>query len=564
MAKPAPKKTVYLAFLGLTFDRRDSHWRPNLEACRALGKKPLEFWCFFDPSNRPAAAVYRDLKADILKAGRTGIRFHTKDPGLDDPWEFESVYQRLWDLFSGFDFDPETDYLVSLQTGTHIIQIVMFLLLRRGVLPGRLVQVSPPARRGADTRVRRTDVKSDRFERLLSHSERAENESFLKDNILTRNKRYNTLINKMESVARMTREPILLLGPSGAGKTRLARRIYELKKNIGQLKGKFQQLNCAEFHGDLIQSQLFGHKKGSFTGATTNFPGHLREADGGLLFLDEIGDLSLENQARLLKALDEKSFYPLGSTHPVTSNFQIICGTNHSLAAKIQSGEFRVDFYHRLSTWRFTLPSLAERKEDIEANLDFELSRLATESKTELLMTRDARRLWLRFARSPEARWLGNFRDLRQSVRRMSDMAPGGVIDRAVANDEVRRLKDEWEYLSQPATTSVGKGSPWTAPKPAEISATGDKFAIVEKALGPNLRKFTRLQQAELELILREAPACRTMKELGERLYTKNGRAPANPGDNIAKKLKSFGLRWEDVRECGGWSIETRPFISIT
>src|SRR4029077_17672785 len=136
---------------------------------------------------------------------------------------------------------------------------------------------------------------------------------------------------------------LLLMGPTGAGKSQLARRIYELKKSRRQLAGSggsgpFVEINCATIRGDAAMSALFGHTKGAFTGAVSARPGLLRAADGGVLLLDEIGELGLDEQAMLLRALEEKGFLPVGSDVEVRSDFQLLAGTNRELMGEVRTG----------------------------------------------------------------------------------------------------------------------------------------------------------------------------------------------------------------------------------
>ena len=204
--------------------------------------------------------------------------------------------------------------------------------------------------------------------------------AFLKSGIATRNARFNTMIDEIERVAIKSKAPMLLMGPTGAGKSFLARRVYELKKSRHQLDGKFIDLNCATLHGDGAASTLFGHIKGSFTGAGADRPGLLRSAHKGLLFLDEIGELGLDEQAMLLKAIEEKRFFPVGADTEVQSDFQLIAGTNRDLGKEVAAGRFREDLYARINLWTYALPGLAQRPEDIEPNLEYLLAQYSVES----------------------------------------------------------------------------------------------------------------------------------------------------------------------------------------
>jgi len=147
--------------------------------------------------------------------------------------------------------------------------------------------------------------------------------SFLKSGIETRNAAFNCLIERIEQVAIASRAPLLLMGPTGAGKSQLARRIYDLKKARSLVAGEFVEVNSAALRGDAAMSALFGHVKRAFTGAARDRPGLLRKADGGVLFLDEVGELGLDEQAMLLRALEEKVFLPVGSDREVESEFQL-------------------------------------------------------------------------------------------------------------------------------------------------------------------------------------------------------------------------------------------------
>jgi len=232
----------------------------------------------------------------------------------------------------------------------------------------------------------------------------------------------------VERVAVRSRAPILFTGPTGAGKSHLARRMFELKKARHQVEGEFVEVNCATLHGDGAASTLFGHKKGAFTGAAADRAGLLRTAHKGVLFLDEIGELGPDEQAMLLKAVEEKRFYPLGSDREVESDFQLVAGTNRDLRTEVAAGRFREDLFARINLWSYVLPGLAQRPEDIEPNVDHLLQRAGEELGRSVRFSNEARAAYLRYAQSPEALWTGNFRDLSASVTRLATLADSGRI----------------------------------------------------------------------------------------------------------------------------------------
>ena len=242
--------------------------------------------------------------------------------------------------------------------------------------------------------------------------------SFLKSGIETHNVAFNFLIERIEQVAIQSVDPILLTGPTGAGKSHLAARIYELKKSCRQVVGGFVEVNCATLRGDAAMSALFGHKKGAFTGATQDRDGLLRTADKGILFLDEVGELGRDEQSMLLRAIEEKRFLPVGSDKEADSDFQLICGTNRTLQDDVTNGLFREDLLSRINLWTFHMPGLRDRPEDIEPNITYELARFAERNNTQVTLNKEAGRRFLSFATSTDAIWPANFRRRKSSRAR--------------------------------------------------------------------------------------------------------------------------------------------------
>lgn len=238
------------------------------------------------------------VTADIAHVSpETKVVSHVMD--FRDPWDFEHVYEKLHAFAISYPFDPDKeDYLVHITTGTHVAQICLFLLTESRHFPARLLQTSPgerTAQRPGNYAI--IDLDLSKYDRLAARfqTEKAEARSLLKSGIETKNAAFNALIERIEQVSIGSRAPILLTGPTGAGKSKLARRIFELKKARRQVSGQLAELNCATLRGDAAMSTLFGHTKGAFTGATTDRPGLLRKADKGLLFLDEVAELGVDD-----------------------------------------------------------------------------------------------------------------------------------------------------------------------------------------------------------------------------------------------------------------------------
>jgi DNA-binding NtrC family response regulator len=244
------------------------------------------------------------------------------------------------------------------------------------------------------------------------------------DVIQTQNKKYKDELKKLLKIL-ATEIPICLLGESGTGKSYLARSIHELSKR----KGKFVELNCASFSGDTLKSELFGHSKGAFTGAVSVVVGKLSEANHGTLFLDEIGSMSLEMQEMLLKAIEEKSYYPVGSNKMMKSEFRVICATLDNLESLIKKGKFRFDLFQRISGYTFTQPSLRERREDILPLIKTKLM-----ASRKIIFKEEAKKILESY------NWPGNIRELLRFAQVIS-LNESGVI----------RAKDVLEFTTNSA-----------------------------------------------------------------------------------------------------------------
>ncbi len=531
---------VAIGLLGPTLDagreqKRWQRWRPtvglHLQGDLAISRFEMLHQRRFD-------LLAHDIAEDIRQVSPTTM-VRSRHIEFSDPWDFEDVYGALWGFAAGYAWKPdEEDYLVHITTGTHVAQICLFLLTESRHLPARIVQTQPSARRGPDERAGEgkatvagthtiIDLDLSKYDKLSSRfaEERAAGAALLTAGIPTRNPAFAALIARVEQVAAATRAPILLGGPTGAGKTVLARRIFELKKARNLVAGSLVELNCATVRGDAAGSALFGHRKGAFTGAVADRDGLLKRADGGVLFLDEIAELGLDEQAMLLRAVEDRIFLPLGADTAVLSDFQLIAGSNRDLRAAVAAGRFREDLLARIDLWSFTLPSLAQRREDLEPNLDYELERFARDCGRRVTMNREARERFLRFALDPASSWSANFRDLGAAVTRMATLAVSGRIDEELVREETARLRAHWQ------------------PPPG---LDDDPLAGILQAKADELDLFDRVQLAEVVRVCRRS---RSQSEAGRTLFARSrlARRTANDADRLQKYLARFDLDWETI-----------------
>ncbi len=521
-------------FLGTALDQgsgpeRWERWRPSVSLCQheELLVDRLVLFCGGDERDQ---AVRAQVDADIRAVSpETEIVWQSFE--LEDPWDFEKVFAELHQFTRDYPFREDWEQLVHISTGSHVCQICLFLLTESRHFPARLIQTAPPPRRGRERAGLYSiiDLDLSEYDRIAGRFdvEQKEGASLLKSGIPTRNAAFNQKMEELERVVVNSSAPVLLLGPTGAGKSLLARRIFELKRKRHLVEGDFVEVNCATLRGDQASSALFGHVKGAFTGAVQDRAGLLRSADGGMLFLDEIGELGLDEQAMLLRALEEGRFLPLGSDREVESRFLLIAGTNRDLYQAVREGKFREDLLARIDLWTFELPGLRQRLEDLEPNIDYELDQHLASTGRRVRFGSSALSEYLDFARSPSAEWNGNFRDLNASITRLATLSRGGRITKETVANELERLKRAW--------------SPHRA-APSEPLAKLLLPPAVERELDP----FDRVQ---LELVLTTCLASPSLSDAGRKLFRESRKKKQNPNDadRLSKYLRRFGLRFQDL-----------------
>src|SRR5574341_2204554 len=269
------------------------------------------------------------------------------------------------------------------------------------------------------------------------------------DNIVGRSKRMREIYDAVEQVSQ-TRATVLIRGESGTGKELIARAIHY---NSPRAAGPFVRLNCAALPQGLLESELFGHEKGAFTGATAAKKGRFELADGGSLFLDEIGDIPMSVQVRLLRVLQERCFERVGGTKTIAVDVRIIAATHQDLEAAIARGEFREDLYYRLNVVPLLLPPLRERREDIPLLIEHFLAKYNRANNRKVRITGRVLQAMLNYD------WPGNVRELENCVERMVIMVRRKLVLPEDLPLPVETVPDDTEETRTRPVAAKGRGS---------------------------------------------------------------------------------------------------------
>jgi DNA-binding NtrC family response regulator len=317
--------------------------------------------------------------------------------------------------------------------------------------------------------------------------------------ILTRSPELQKVLRTVEMVA-AARTPILIEGESGVGKELLALHLHRLSPRANKA---FVDLNCAAVPTTLLESELFGHERGAFTGAGNEKPGLVEVADGGTLFLDEVGEMAPEIQSKFLRVLDSGTFYRVGATRKRRADFRLVAATNRDLSAEVAAGRFRKDLFYRIHGVRVVIPPLRERPEDIPLLVDHFAHSLPSQKRfspaaLQALAAHD---------------WPGNVRELHFAVERAGLLSEGEMIDVGDLPPEIVQRSPRGPY--------VAVGAPAALPSaPAAVSAPADPIsrddgpdpARVRQAL--EQARWRREQAAEI-LGVSPRTLYRWMKRLG-------------------------------------------------
>ncbi len=266
--------------------------------------------------------------------------------------------------------------------------------------------------------------------KISDHKSKKNNSFDVRNLISGRSKQTNELIKLIQMVSR-TNSTALILGETGTGKDVIARAIH----NSSLRNGPLITVNCAAIPSELLESELFGHEKGSFTGADKLRKGKFEQSSGGSMFLDEIGDMPLTLQAKLLRAIENKTIQRVGGSTDIKIDLRLICATHRDLEKKVESGEFRADLFFRINVLPIQVPSLAERRDDIPDLVLNLLKNVETEDELKPKFTTDA------ITSLTRHNWPGNVRELKNLIERACILFQGQEVTSTNVTENLLRLK---------------------------------------------------------------------------------------------------------------------------
>ncbi|MZH46992.1 MAG: sigma-54-dependent Fis family transcriptional regulator, partial [Nitrospinae bacterium] len=307
-----------------------------------------------------------------------------------------------------------------------------------------------------------------------------------KDGIIGKSKALEETLKKVHQVS-TSKASVLILGETGTGKELIARAVH---RNSSYAKGPFVDINCGAIPETLQESELFGHKKGAFTGATESRPGKLELADGGTLFLDEIAEMSLATQAKLLRFLQEKTFERVGDSQKIQVDTRVICATNKDLNSMIEKGSFREDLYYRIAVFPIEVPALRERVEDLPLLCTHFLKKYKEDIGKEVISVSDeALQILQNYS------WPGNIRQLENTVYQSMIVTSYDTIDVDCLPEEIFNSPPDNETINEndPSTSLTSFHDVVKQTLKQSLEHTDGNIPGAAKALGISRSTFYRM-----------------------------------------------------------------------
>ena len=578
---PSITKFTDEAFMSDDFrDDIDKYWRPSTALALSLINEGInidEYHLIFQPKwgwkgfQEKTATYIKEAIKRLVAPSQIKIFLHPIDIG--NGHDFETVYCALYDYFQDYLHEHKEEhnsenrprYLVHVTSGSQATRMCLFLLAQNRWIPAECVQIWADDKKDPIGKCSITNpvLSSDAYKELTARrkKESEDNQSILKQHIKTQDKKYNRIIEEIEKIATITEEPILLLGDTGVGKSEIAKQISKVRETRNMTSGEIVHFNCSGVKGALVDSILFGHDKGAFTDATEDKVGIIELANNRVLFLDEIGNLPWETQGKLLTVLDTHRFNKLGDEgNKIESKFFLICATNEDLALRVEENTFRRDLFERIRTWTFTIPSLAERKDDLAPNIAKELEKFETEYGRHVSLEGQPLDEFLKYVKSIPLK--GNFRELRRMIWHMATfatLAGKGAINVDLVNDEISRHEEESKQSKKVASSVENvqdtKSERTMATKPRDAK---DLVSQLLQELHVNETEIDGLILCQLrytvgicceESVKSAADAGR--KIASSRLYKSKAKNANNILANFfnRKEIKGFNLSFQKIKE---------------
>ncbi len=329
---------------------------------------------------------------------------------------------------------------------------------------------------------------------------------------------------------------VMITGESGTGKELIARAIWQHSHRSAR---PYQAVNCAAIPENLIESELFGHEKGSFTGATQQRAGRFEMCDGGTLFLDEIGDMALPTQTKILRALQEGEIQRVGGNESIKVDVRVIAATNKDLETMIAEKSFREDLYYRLNVMRIRLPALRERSEDIPALVDFMIQRMQKNRQTRVRQV-SAEAL----ATLQHYPWPGNVRELENVVQRAAVIAKGDtILTKDLPIEVTSRRRAGGEISAEDGEMSGAGGTPTEAPVGDPVTGDGAGPALdLDGAFDLLLEKLRQNTNENILQVIERAMIERVLAETGGN-QVKASTILGITRATLRKRIDQFGLK---------------------
>ncbi len=550
-----------------------TYWRPSTALALSLQERQKitidEYHLFYQPKLKDHESEQLNGAHYIKKAIERlvpGIIVTLEKIDRGNGHNLKIVYENLFTYFLNYFNPSEADanttnirYLVHVTSGSQAARMCLFLLAQNRWVPAECVQLWTPQKEDyiGQCSISTLDEKS----KLLHNSPET-----LGEIIETTDNDYRNTIAYIKRIADKTNEPILLLGDTGVGKTQIAKLIFDLRKESLENKGgnissknnewilsngAFKWVNCSGLDDALVNDTLFGHVKGAYTGAEEKKEGLVELANGGVLFLDEIGNLPMDTQGKLLTLIDDHKFNPIGDRgDPKESKFLLVCATNEKIPDLIEKGKFRRDLFERIRTWTFRIPNLASRPDDMDLAIPIMLNQFGKDYGRKVIFSGLPLKNFLCALKVMTLQ--GNFRELRRIIWRMATIATleNNIINDNIVHAEIQRL--EYEQEQNDTAAPKQKQVPLTPKTTHSSKNLGDKvWEIIKQKY--DMSQIDTIDLAQLRCVVEVCAESKNGAEAARKLFNARLKEGSNASNYMElyfkrKTIKQLGINFKEIQ----------------